>query len=557
MTLPNGERTPARIVARDFSRELILLKVDASKLPIAMPPGPTAADGTGREFGQRVGQWAIALGKTYDAGTVSQSIGIISGFGRVQGRAIQTDAKVSPINYGGPLIDLTGRTLGILAPLSPGDMLEGGGQELYDSGIGFAVPLTDILERLPRLQEGTDIHPGKLGLVASDQNEMSGPVVAAGAVPGSPAARAGIQEGDIIVEAVGQDVGILADLRQALGPIDAGQAFNFRVVRQGQEIDLNCELIAEIPVYRRRYLGLRLQPAETSGLKIVDIEPDSPADQSTLQIDQTITACNGKDLQDGQELHALVAVAELDRPLRLNVLTDDGQSEAVELLAVARPDELPQSLPPIDARVKPDMLSDLVDIKLGDFPNKAYALVPALANQRELGLLVVFPEPGELTSEQTKDHWSDFARDYGWIVAVVNSADPRRWTSEELELAGRVIGRLQKNYSIDSARLVVAGLGIGGRFALLAGTMLRDRVAAVMTIGTRLEKVVPRVANLPLQSIDFLLVGDVAMLAASAENLRGAGYCTSVLAAPGLESQKWETHPVEPIQLWLEGLARY
>ena len=68
------------------------------------------------------GQWSIALGRTLDAKRAqspSISVGIISATGRIWGKALQTDAKISPINYGGPLIDIEGRVQGILVPASP------------------------------------------------------------------------------------------------------------------------------------------------------------------------------------------------------------------------------------------------------------------------------------------------------------------------------------------------------------------------------------------------------------------------------------------------------
>ena len=66
-----------------------------------------------------VGQWAIAVGRTYDSPEPSVSVGIVSAVNRVWGKAIQTDAKVSPVNYGGPLIDVAGDALGVIVPLSP------------------------------------------------------------------------------------------------------------------------------------------------------------------------------------------------------------------------------------------------------------------------------------------------------------------------------------------------------------------------------------------------------------------------------------------------------
>ena len=78
------------------------------------------------------------------------SVGIVSAVNRIWGKAIQTDAKISPTNYGGPLVDIAGRVLGVLVPLSPMATDELAGVEWYDSGIGFAVPLDDDQPRACR-----------------------------------------------------------------------------------------------------------------------------------------------------------------------------------------------------------------------------------------------------------------------------------------------------------------------------------------------------------------------------------------------------------------------
>ncbi len=104
--LPSGEQMPAQLVAHDKNRMLVLLKVNADEqLPV---PSATPADE------MRVGQWAVAVGRTFRADRVAVSVGIISALDRMFGRVIQTDANVSIANYGGPLVDLQGRVLGII-----------------------------------------------------------------------------------------------------------------------------------------------------------------------------------------------------------------------------------------------------------------------------------------------------------------------------------------------------------------------------------------------------------------------------------------------------------
>ncbi|MEI6539945.1 MAG: serine protease, partial [Planctomycetota bacterium] len=103
-----GKRTNATIVATDSVRRIVLLKAKEGLWT------PVVAD---ENAVVEVGQWSIALGRFYAAESSSVSLGIISALNRIHGMAIQTDAKVSPVNYGGPLVSLNGTIVGILVPL--------------------------------------------------------------------------------------------------------------------------------------------------------------------------------------------------------------------------------------------------------------------------------------------------------------------------------------------------------------------------------------------------------------------------------------------------------
>ena len=136
-----GDRLVADVVATDQTRMLTLLKIDATGLPV---PAPTPKSDV------RIGQWAVALGRALDANPdrlPAMSVGVISALDRIFGKAVQTDAKISPVNYGGPLVDLDGRVIGVLVPASPRGDSETAGVEWYDSGIGFAIPLDRCLVR--------------------------------------------------------------------------------------------------------------------------------------------------------------------------------------------------------------------------------------------------------------------------------------------------------------------------------------------------------------------------------------------------------------------------
>src|SRR5262245_6982366 len=182
-----GQKEPfvAERVATDRSRMLTLLKIKAKGLPV-----PQAA----LEKDIKVGQWTLALGRTLDLkreGPPSVSVGIVSAVGRIWGKTIQTDAKVSPVNYGGPLVDVQGRVQGILIPASPRGEEETAGFEWYDSGIGFAVPMEHVVKILPRLKEGKDLKKGLLGIRVKSQDMYSTPPEVGEVTANSAAAKAG------------------------------------------------------------------------------------------------------------------------------------------------------------------------------------------------------------------------------------------------------------------------------------------------------------------------------------------------------------------------------
>ena len=103
VTFATGEQAPAELVAKDHSRMLVLLKAQGvSDLPV---PEFVPVDEI------RVGQWAIAVGRTFRADRPNISVGIVSALDRMFGKVIQTDADVSTANYGGPLVDIRGRVL--------------------------------------------------------------------------------------------------------------------------------------------------------------------------------------------------------------------------------------------------------------------------------------------------------------------------------------------------------------------------------------------------------------------------------------------------------------
>ena len=122
--LPDGKTAAAEIVGRDISRKIVLIKID-SEYEFEVPEMITPQE-------LQIGQTVIAIGRVLDSTTPNVSTGIVSAKDRIWSKAIQTDAKISPANFGGPLTVLQGRVAGILVPMSPDDDSEMAGIQWYD-----------------------------------------------------------------------------------------------------------------------------------------------------------------------------------------------------------------------------------------------------------------------------------------------------------------------------------------------------------------------------------------------------------------------------------------
>ena len=237
--LPDGSRRAARLVATDHNRMLTLLKIETDA------PLPVAEIAPKHEM--RVGQWTIAVGRTFDPDAPNMAVGILSARNRIWGKAIQTDAAVSPNNYGGPLIDIRGRIMGVLAPLSPEKTEEIAGVEWYDSGIGFAIPAEEIQAILPRLIEGEDLYPGHTGLSFGKTGLYTGGPIVEKCWPKSPAEKAGIQPGDKIVEIDGREVTRAAEVKEAISRRYAGETITLVLQREDRRVENRLELVDKLP----------------------------------------------------------------------------------------------------------------------------------------------------------------------------------------------------------------------------------------------------------------------------------------------------------------------
>ena len=194
VTVPGRGTFHAERAGEDTSRGIALVKIDASNLPAPEFVHPDTV---------RIGQWAFALGRTFATDEPTVHIGIVSARRRIFGRAVQIDAYTSPANYGGAVVDVRGRVLGVAVPLSPSG--RNAGVEWYDSGIGFCTTIADIPDLLDRMKQGQVLQRGWLGVKFQSSHLGPGALIDETSENGA-AAKAGLGKGDVILAVDGVDV---------------------------------------------------------------------------------------------------------------------------------------------------------------------------------------------------------------------------------------------------------------------------------------------------------------------------------------------------------------
>jgi len=231
VALTDGRAFEGKLVGSDPANDLAVVKIDARNLPVAE---------LGKSDELRVGQSVIAIGNPFGlVGGPSVTVGVVSALNRhilaerVYENLIQTDASINPGNSGGPLLDLTGRVVGINTAQIPGAQ-----------GIGFAIPINTakaVLEDIVKYGRVTRPWLGVIGLdVSSEVARKFGLAVGSGIlvmriIPESPAERAELQSGDAITGIDGKRLDSMEDLQREIKTRRAGDSVSLVVVRGPEE----------------------------------------------------------------------------------------------------------------------------------------------------------------------------------------------------------------------------------------------------------------------------------------------------------------------------------
>jgi len=320
--LPDGREFAAEIKGVDTRSDLAVIKINAENLPFAE---------LGDSDSVRIGQWVAAIGNPFGFALENPeptiTVGVVSALQRSLGGfvsserdysdLIQTDAAINPGNSGGPLVDMEGKVIGINVAIFS---TTGGYQ-----GIGFAIPINDAKRVLSELISGKKIKYGWLGVNIQNINDNLAAyfnlnkktgVMIVGVLPNSPAEKAGIKEQDIIISFDNHPIKDTRELVKLVADTQVGKKVAVEILREGKM------LIKEVVVGERpslslggyqqdtqveadveKWRGLSVQPIdnllskkfnirETKGVVVVEVEPDSLADQAGLMVGDVILSLN-------------------------------------------------------------------------------------------------------------------------------------------------------------------------------------------------------------------------------------------------------------------------
>lgn len=509
--LADGTRFPAEIVARDHSRMLTLLRVK-STMPLPVPEGTSAMD-------VRVGMWAIAVGKGIGADSVNVSVGIVSASNRMWGKALQTDAKISPANYGGPLLDIQGRVLGVLVPMSPQEESMDGGTDWYDSGIGFAVPYSQVMTSVEKLKAGKDLYKGRLGIILRRTDDYVDPPVIQECRPKSPAAKAGIQPGDKIIAVEGVPVERTVHLLRQLNPRYAGESVQFKLLRGDMEVDVQIELVDKIEPFERPFLGIlpervvKQQPlpddktAEAPlGVRVRYVFEKSGAQAAGVQPGDVIVAANAKPVASAADLSAALMTIEAGGEIELQIRRQDMQITSLVRLT-GQSSDIPLDLPMAENGVAdPSAGSAQVGTfpwKSPEFKNESVVFVPEKYDPRvPHGILMYLPSgTGPVDAEFVQRFTADCEKNH-LILLVPKSVDPRRIERDDLEFAKKLLDNVISQYTVDAQRVVVMGEGRSGTAAMTAALAWQGVVRGAVICNAVPRRAVPSMDA----SLDFRIL---------------------------------------------------
>ncbi|MBD3427105.1 MAG: PDZ domain-containing protein [Candidatus Omnitrophica bacterium] len=335
--LYDGREFDAEVRGTDVRSDLAVIKIDAEDLPVAE---------LGNAADLKIGQWVMAIGNplgyVIEGAEPTVTVGVVSALRRnlpVVGKRdrsytslIQTDAAINPGNSGGPLVDLNGKIVGINVSI----LTTTGGFQ----GLGFAISAERVKQVLDRLMAGREVLYGWLGISVQNPGkdlreylelELGEGVIVMQVFEDSPAEKAGIEVGDVILTFNGETVEDSIDLVEKVSANEPGEKVKLGIKRDRGRMTITAELgkrpsdlmsLAKgMPSREKaRFRGMKVQDITTvmrkkydlredEGVVVTDVEKDSPADRAGIRVSDVITHVGRRPVNSKEEfLEAVEAI---------------------------------------------------------------------------------------------------------------------------------------------------------------------------------------------------------------------------------------------------------
>jgi serine protease Do len=345
---PVGTDYDAKLIGVDIETDLAVIKIDA--------PGKLAAAKIGNSDAVQVGDWAVAIGSPFGL-EATVTAGIISAKERSLPDArqfqhfLQTDAAINPGNSGGPLLNIKGEVIGINTAIVTST----------NAGVGFALPINTAVTTYNQLIKSGKVVRGSIGVSLLEAKPELLQVYGAsqGAFvrsvqPGSPAADAGLKEGDVIVSLNGKPIKKNDDLVNAVAETQVGTRAALGVIRDGKRTDLSVSIGDRAKIYAdepsvagprpggssrgegsESRFGIyvrNLEPAdiedsgfpEKSGVLVTRVDPTSFADDIGIQPNDVVTEINRQPVKTVADLQRIQGTLKPGASVAFRVLRSAG-----------------------------------------------------------------------------------------------------------------------------------------------------------------------------------------------------------------------------------------
>jgi serine protease Do len=338
IVLNDGKEIDATVVGTDVQTDLAILKIEGKNYPFLKLGNSDAMD---------IGEWVVAIGSPFQL-EASLTVGVVSAKGRQNLRItdledfIQTDAAINPGNSGGPLLNLDSEVIGINTAI----VSRSGGY----MGIGFAIPsnmaknvMTQIIDKgsVSRGYMGVSLQPIDKGIAEAFGMDKAEGALVSEVVKDSPADKAGLKQGDVILELNGTTVKSVAGLRNDISLMEPGKKIVLKVNRKGQTLTIpitlgtaSSAMVASSNVYQKLGIEVETLTPERSkqmglstfdeGVVITKVKPGSPSALAGLRPGFIILAINHKKVSTITEFND--SLADLEVKKRVLILVRHGNA---------------------------------------------------------------------------------------------------------------------------------------------------------------------------------------------------------------------------------------